>query len=162
MSAAAIVGLFLHGRPTAIARFVIPVVVDAVDREAMRALTHVSQEIIEDQPSFADSDAAPSIVFPNMAFWIEASGFHGRPRTVGVSNAFLVCGGVPVSGLSFPFSLKAPAARGVATRQIVADGDDFDTAITETQEAFVFSLGVRKLQDGQATEALIWERGSHD
>jgi hypothetical protein len=54
--------LFNARRPTAIAGFVIAVVVDAVDGVLRRRTpSHVGEEIVKDKPALANRYAAPSI-----------------------------------------------------------------------------------------------------
>ncbi len=60
---ALVVVLLKACRPTAIVRFIVPVIVDAVDAVLRRrARTHVGIEICEVVPSLTDLDPAPAIV----------------------------------------------------------------------------------------------------
>jgi hypothetical protein len=147
-------------RPFAVAGFIVPVVVDAIDGVfSARPLTHVSEEIIKDQPAFADCDAATPIPFELDLFGVETPLLHLGPRQVGLCDSGF--GGVAMANLCFPFALKASAAGGVSARQIVADDDDLDAAVAATQKAFVFGLGVREADDGQAAKTLFRDGGSH-
>jgi hypothetical protein len=156
-----IVRLFFSSSPAAIVGFVIPIVVDTIDGQVWRTLSHVSEEVIEDQPAVTDDDAATSIVAVFFAFWIKAPLLDVRPNVVGSGRAGFMGWGMAVPDLSLPFALEATAAGGVPARQIVADDDAFNAAIAVTQEAFVFGLGVRETYDGQATETLFWNGSGH-
>ena len=48
--------------PSAITRFVVTVIVDAIYRLAWRALTHIRQEILKLSPALTDGNAAQSVV----------------------------------------------------------------------------------------------------
>lgn len=67
-------------RPPAVARFIIAVVVDAVECVFRRARTHISKERIERiAPSFTHSNAPPTISAKVRRGWIAATGFHPMP-----------------------------------------------------------------------------------
>jgi hypothetical protein len=93
--------LFSICRPTAVVRFVISIVVNAVERVVGRwAKTHIGEECFEDSPSFADfnssasvfrearmvsSEASFSHVYPRLEFRLVDAGdalFHGTPLFV--------------------------------------------------------------------------------
>src|SRR4051812_20755019 len=58
-----VVCLFAECRPTTVARFVVPIVVDAIDGVlGRRALPHVGQKVLKDLPALADGDPAPAVV----------------------------------------------------------------------------------------------------
>lgn len=62
-NSAAVSDLLALGGPPTVARFVVPVVVDAVDAQPSGFLAHVSQERSEGiAPAFADGNPAPSVV----------------------------------------------------------------------------------------------------
>jgi len=81
--------LFGVRRPFAIAGFVVPVVVFALDRKPFRALAHVFKKILKGAPAFANGDTAASVVnvvqapvehvFPRFV-----SGRHTTPRRMAV------------------------------------------------------------------------------
>lgn len=75
--------LLFAGSPSAIAWFVVAVIIDALQREIRRRLTaHISDEILERLPSLANSDAAASVVYEVPSVGIHAPLFHCRPCDV--------------------------------------------------------------------------------
>lgn len=74
--------------PAAIAWFVVPGRVrPAVKRHALRPVAHVSEETAEFKPSFADSDAAATVVRVRGVPLVEAPGDHPGP---GVMRSFVL------------------------------------------------------------------------
>lgn len=75
--------LFLACRPSAVARFVVPVAVDAVKGVTRRALAHVLKEGGEGMaPALADRYPASAVVLELVMTWRQASRFHSRPRVI--------------------------------------------------------------------------------
>jgi hypothetical protein len=151
------------GSPAAIAWFVALVVINPVESHTFRPLAHVSKKIIEDQPAFANRNASASVPSPLPRFRIQASLLHAGPRIVSWRGTGFVHGGVAMAGLSDSFALETSATGCVAARQIIADSDDFVSAIAETNPARIGRLRVRKSQNGKATEAQSGEisEGGH-
>jgi len=58
------------------------VIVDAVDGRACRLISHISQEVFKLHPVWANGDAATAVVFPSLAFGIEATLDHTCPGIV--------------------------------------------------------------------------------
>jgi len=72
--AASVARLFFFGRPVAVTRFVVAVVVPPLDRMLGRRLwPHVGQKALEGIPSFADADASTAVVFPRDAAGVPAA-----------------------------------------------------------------------------------------
>lgn len=54
--------LFLHGRPPAIARLIVPVVIDTVNRLALGPFAHIGKEVAEvTSPSLAHGDSSAAV-----------------------------------------------------------------------------------------------------
>lgn len=86
MRTAAIGGLLLGSRPAAIAGFVVPVGVDAIERLVFRTFAHVSEEVQESPPTgfapaLANRNAAPPVMTPPNIGWGGATPDHCPPRT---------------------------------------------------------------------------------
>ena len=63
MPRSTVIGLLTLGSPSAIVRLVITVIVDAVNRvRRRRTVAHVSEEVLERVPSFADCDTSSSVI----------------------------------------------------------------------------------------------------
>ena len=84
---ASIVGLFFAGDPSAIVRFVIAVVVDAIERKAGWPFPHISEEVAKIQPSFANRNAAAPVIGVVPMIWVIAPLDHGFPGLVGVGRS---------------------------------------------------------------------------
>jgi len=96
--------LLLGSRPTAVARFVVSFVVDAVQRQPGRARPHVREEVLETAPAVADGDAPAAVTRVVPARRCAAPLQHALPRVVG-SRA-------TASGMSMTLehpSIKVPA-----------------------------------------------------
>lgn len=79
-SRSAIIGLFLHCSPSAIRRFVVPVVVHSFNRQSSRFSPHVIKEKLERlSPSLADSYSPVAVVLIVLILLVVASIFHARP-----------------------------------------------------------------------------------
>jgi hypothetical protein len=74
--------LLLRRCPTAILFTVITVVVDTIERAAVRALAHVGEEVLEREPSTANFDAATSVVGEPRVCRPSASSNHTGPSFV--------------------------------------------------------------------------------
>lgn len=75
--------------PAAVCRLVVPVVIDAVDREvrplgppSRGSQSHVGEEIVEDIPALADMDASTAVIFPVLVLGVGAPVPHLAPRVV--------------------------------------------------------------------------------
>jgi hypothetical protein len=67
--------------PSAIARLIVPVVVDAINCQARWSFTHIGEKVLEAvKPTFADSDASPTVMFEKAFVWVAASRPHVHPR----------------------------------------------------------------------------------
>lgn len=69
-------------RPLAVAWLVASVVVDALQRQAGRALAHISDEVLERQPSLADGNASCSVVLKGMVALGSTARNHRAPNLV--------------------------------------------------------------------------------
>jgi hypothetical protein len=54
----------LEGRPTTVARFVVAVVVDAVQREPGRTFSNIREEVLETVPTLTDADTPTAVAWP--------------------------------------------------------------------------------------------------
>lgn len=69
-------------RPSAVGWSIGPVVVDALDRHAMRRLAHVGVEVFELPPTLADRDSATSVVFELPILRVSTPAKHLTPSMV--------------------------------------------------------------------------------
>ena len=148
----------VFGRPMAVTEFVIPIVIDAVDRVfSSRSFSHVREEVDEIEPSFADRDASASVPSELCGFLIEASLLHFGPRGVCYGHSGFAHRSVTMAGLGDSFTLGTSATGCMSTREIVSDDDGFVSAIAETEPTCVCRLDVREFDDGQTAKALTSE-----
>lgn len=75
----AIVSLGFFVSPTAIVRLIVAIGIDAVNCQPRRRLAHVGQEILEQKPSIANSDAASAVVTELSALRSETAALHKLP-----------------------------------------------------------------------------------
>lgn len=110
--ACAVASLLLSGRPLAVFRRVIAIVIGALNREPVRARTHVFQEGIKRGPALADLDASPSVATKVCGAAVAAPIAHALPD--------LVFAGVRSPVRANNLNLKA-AATAVPARPQIAD-----------------------------------------
>ena len=156
---AVIVGLLNRCRPTNIARLVIPVVVDAIDRVfTARPRSHISQEVHEVvAPRRGHLDAAAAIVLPRRIVWITAALFCVMPSSIYGSAAHAV----RLTTRPGLFSTETPAANDAAFTKHRPRSGHFPPAITSTQPN-IFFVSVR--DSDQATKPLtgdVDKRAAH-
>ena len=87
--------LLLARRPAAVARLVVAVPIDPVDRVVEAgAWAHVGEEVFELQPPLADDYAATAVALEGRVSWVRAATAHRGPGSVGrrVRPAMLVTG----------------------------------------------------------------------
>jgi hypothetical protein len=152
--------LLLRGRPSAVVRLVVTVVVDAVERVAGRAFTHISEERLEAVPARADGDATSAPLRVACMVRITASVAHIRPRAIGgrldSSGDVTVarsCADTTRSGCLAP---EASARARLPIPQLHADHDapSATVAAAEPRCSARATTGARPDEHHEATEAL--------
>lgn len=84
MRIAPVVTLLQGCCPPAIPRFVVRINIDAVERCAFGAFSHVFEKVRELLPALTDSDASPTVVAPVLDARADpAARFHADPRAIG-------------------------------------------------------------------------------
>ncbi len=117
---ALVVHLLKTSRPSAISRFIVPVIVDTVNRMLPAwALTHVSKKARKFFPLRAVVNAATAVVNPFMVFRVAASGFHIAPAVVGPGAVPAVCVTMIQASRNSHFSIEAAAGNGFPGDQAV-------------------------------------------
>jgi hypothetical protein len=82
--ATAVSRLFLRGRPPTIVRLIVSIIVDTLDRHALRRFSHVFQEGREvSPPALTNADTAPAVTSVCLAGRRVASVVHRVPRPIG-------------------------------------------------------------------------------
>lgn len=75
--------LFFPSRPAAVSRFVVSIVVDAVERVAIRRFrSHIRKKVRKCTPTIANRDAPTAVILPVPRAGIGASLNHSIPSTV--------------------------------------------------------------------------------
>lgn len=119
--AASVSSLLKPSGPTAVSRFVIHVVLDPIERHAVRRITHIGVEICEALPPLAHLDPAPAISREISAIRLLASAQHEPPNHVCAGS------GAPVLEL---VPLGNTATRdGLASHEAIAADDLRHTTI---------------------------------
>jgi hypothetical protein len=144
-----VLGLLLGRSPTAIARRIWAVIVDAIQCFAVRTIAHVGEKIAKTAwslPSIADLNAPPAIRRPKFIFGTTAPVKHGLPRTMRRRTIFPLTG---VSMFRCPdtccFDFMAAARFGVPFSQVLALDDASGTArATATPVSVPYVLNRRK------------------
>lgn len=129
--------LFFACSPFTITRFIVSVVVFALDTHSFRRFAHVSKKVCELFPSGTNANSAPSVVFVAGCLGIVTPIPHGTPTMKGSGAAF------PVRFVrADKFSSPAPAAFCVTSAQAVRSGSDNRAAITSTNPCGMLALAV--------------------
>lgn len=90
---ASVEGLLGRRCPSAIAGFVVAVIIDPVNLVAVWRLAHIGKEVGEGiPPSIADADPARSVVVVSIAIRVGASLHHAAPHIVNRMLAHAVSG----------------------------------------------------------------------
>jgi hypothetical protein len=106
-----VLGLLSACRPSAVARFVVAVVVDTLQRPAIRHRSHVVNEGLEGgSPAFANGDAASSPHVKSERSRVVASRLHLRPRFAFWSVVQAMFGGFAHTATAFDVSVKQTAS----------------------------------------------------
>ena len=162
----AIARLFGAGCPSHVARFVIAVVVDPINRQFRRwPAAHITKELRKTGTPFrADRDPAAAVIPERPVFWIVASAQHARPDHEFLGFR-LVSPGIAMKFSGAPSLTPRASARGrFAIPQIAAKYMIRLTAIAATQP--VRTLSPRQLgaiQYGPTAESLSGQvNQSHD
>jgi hypothetical protein len=111
-----IAGLFRARSPSAVARLVVTIVVNAIDGVLdARSGSHVGKEVLKGVPSLTDRDASTTVVWPSRLLRVGASRSHGRPRPI------LRCFDLPVRSVLVRDHLtpRASTTRGMTSRDAV-------------------------------------------
>jgi hypothetical protein len=125
-----VMDLFRRSSPADIARFVVSIVVDAIDRVVGSwGITHVNVESAKViYPRLEDRDASASVTAPTLIIWAEAAIFHGPPSVVNLRAnhavlfprhaLFAKFGQFLAAFYRESFTVKAPAGSGGATGEV--------------------------------------------
>jgi hypothetical protein len=128
-------GLLLTGRPSAIRRLVVAVVVNALNLHARWAFSHVIPELFVVSPRTAYGDASATVPIEAALVVVSASGEHLPPDAVRPCHRS-VMPSLPVrlesSGSSLLLARPASAALGVAGSQVAGNGPVFGAALALT------------------------------
>jgi len=140
-------------RPSAIARLVVAVVVDAVNfgvRE--RTLPHIGQELSKRiMPCIANVDAAPSIVLVVFVVLFAAPRPHEAPYAILRRPGHAVCSVDVAGGLQF----QASATAGVAfAKRPSGYGSCFAAIANALPECFTIVVAPNTTHDREASESL--------
>jgi hypothetical protein len=119
--------------PSAIARFVVAIVVDPVERETGRFFGHIGEKVFKTiSPSITHDNAATSVIFVIKRVFIVATSFHIRPRLKRAAPLSTNCVTMFEVYVARYFNQKASTRSGIATPQIACADTYFSAAGTAT------------------------------
>ena len=122
----AVLHLLLMCSPSAVAGFVVPVVVDAVQLEFGRGFAHIGQEVLEATPAFTDANASPPVASIGRVGFIQTSSTHRCPYLISRSLRHSM-GSLDSTLMGCGFASQTSAASRALIVQILAAYND-DTA----------------------------------
>lgn len=148
-SRAAVVSLLFSRSPFAVLGFVVAVIINAFDSHILgRRFSHVREKILEDCPTLANFDAAPSIVAKMRNIAIAASVEHTFPDAIN-AGACLSVGSVSVSR---PFRTKTTTGLRISVSETANVNKSRVAAITLAEPSNMFLEVLRSLYEGPSTE----------
>jgi hypothetical protein len=137
--------LFFGCGPSAIGRFVVAAIVDAVKAVPDRSRSHISEKVYETiSPSLTNCNAASAPVFEIGGAWIQAARFHSAPRLV--FGAFSPCC-TPMYQMSVGghFTVDAAATGRVTVNKVATGHSHLTPTITLTEPVnTVWMLGSKQ------------------
>ena len=144
--------LLFPGAPLAIARFVVAVIVDAIEGEPERPLAHVREKSFERvAPTIADGDAATAVIAPVLMPGVKAALLHRIPTAIGWRGGAVRRMAMRQSGKIL--AAKTSAACRMVRQQRNASNECFGSAIAPAGPISVISVAVRKVLHNQSTDA---------
>lgn len=128
---AAVRPLLNRGRPSAVGRLVVAVIITTINGLSGRLHSHVGEEVLEGfSPAFTDRDPTPPIVGEAAVAGIVAASLHSLPSGIGG------CGEHPVAFVATPshllFAMPAPAAFHAPTAKAQSPIQSFLSAVANT------------------------------
>lgn len=147
--------LFSGRRPTDVVRFIVAVVVDAVDRVAQRwARTHVSEKLFERHPRGADRNPSGSIA---SGLRILTARAHRAPNVVFARIAPVSCVAMSqASRISVAlFGAQAAARQRVAASQCTLLDFSFSAAVAPAQPESRMPIFSARFKDQPSAKTLI-------
>lgn len=152
-----VAGLLDWGRPSAVAGFVVSVIVNAVNGRVRRSLAHVVSEVFVGEPSFADRDPAPTIAGEVVDARISAAFSHRLPGSerpcYRADSGRSVTRELLGSALRCCLSLQTTTTRGIAVGQAASGRECFGAAGTQAAPHHaVPSAPASRFDSRQATE----------
>ncbi len=150
-ASATVGGLLGWSGPSAITGLVMPVVVDSIERLALRPLSHVGVEVREVQPPITHLDSPRRVSFVPGGATLAASVEHRVPSGVGGGAAQPVCRIQRISG-DEGFGDGAAATNSVSPAQVCAGDNRVPAAVAPTEIVGLSVSLFGHLDDTQATE----------
>lgn len=155
MALAPIVNLLKACRPPAVARFVVSVVVDAINLKTRWAFSHVFQKRCErETPPLANPNAATAVVFEGFIGRVVAAANHIHPAIVGAASFAATI--VSVSQLRLPPQDAAAGLDKTASELSACDGFGL-TTVAATQPRNAAWGRANAADSGESSKALRCE-----
>jgi len=163
-------GLFFRCRPSAIARFVVAVIIGpTIQTFVGRCFAHIGEKISKDVPALADCDAAPTVVRIVFDVGVVTPVEHAVPSSVSFSypastRVPMGCSRNVSLGIfrSYYFFVVTATRQCASLFQAISTNDHFLTAIAKAQP-FSPTLRFIALKDKQAAKSLTGDinKGGH-
>jgi len=164
LGAPRIARLFVSWHPSTVARLVIAVVVDTLNRMTVRARIHVGLEVLEVLPSFADRNSSTSVVVELWMWLVGASTAHVFPSVI--NRCRLLVGAIAVllcrstSGADL-FRSQAAAALTLASAQEMCPNGASHSAVTGADVARVMPIAFSPFAHRPSSEPLAVQDWAH-
>lgn len=139
-----IVGLFNYGRPSAIFWLIVTVVVNAIQLQPGRSISHIAEKVSEVSPAITYSNPPTSVVFPRFVVGVTTATNHASPAIVGRSSRISM---LPVGS----FSSRQRSTVAAATYRPPSDGGDINNFPVSARTVAHNSFVCYALNDGQLT-----------
>lgn len=146
--ASRISGLFLSSGPSAITRFVISVVVNAIQGKPGRCFSHVREKTSEIIPSCTDRNSTSSITMKRIFLRIIAAFNHVSPHNHSFTRLIINTVSMNKTSGSCCFSSQTSTGSGKPTYEVVIGLNSSFTTFTETRTCWVKKSGTANFVSG--------------
>jgi hypothetical protein len=142
--------------PVAVAWTVAQIIISSLKRQAARAMSHVGKEVFKQPPSFANLNAASTVVVIARAIAVIATLPHSHPATVNAATS--TAKSVTVLSRTFEccLSLEAPTRTCAVVVQICALNSGFDSAVATVAPVMASAafITMRDSKNDQSTKTV--------
>lgn len=114
-----------------------PIIINTINRLTRWSTAHISDEVLETHPSFANHNASTSIGFPRLRVTVETAIFHTCPNPI-LRGFAVTSKPMPSKCFGDRFCTETAATKGMSTPEITGQNYCFFTADTDAVPEALF------------------------